>query len=174
MHQYHWEAQHDIGAKDRLHKYTVPSHVTDNINKDYGDMHNEIEGMVNSLENKVRGDQEKFLIEFESALRKLHARYRELENKNAQLSSMEKFTADLDEKWREREALNSECSEIDQQIRKKQEELINLKKENEELSMEHEFLESQVNAAELNQFTLDNRHDELSENIKSLTVELEK
>ena len=46
-------------------------------------MHNEIEGMVNSLENKVRGDQEKFLIEFESALRKLHARYRELENKNA-------------------------------------------------------------------------------------------
>ena len=82
MHQYHWEAQHDIGAKDRLHKYTVQSHVTDNINKDYGDMHNEIEGMVNSLENKVRGDQEKFLIEFESALRKLHARYRELENKN--------------------------------------------------------------------------------------------
>ena len=87
--------------------------MTDGINKDYGDMHNEIEGMVMGLENKVRGDQEKFLIEFESALRKLHARYRELENKNAQLSSMEKFTADLDEKRREREALNSECSDID-------------------------------------------------------------
>ena len=40
--------------------------------------------------------------------------------------------------------------------------------------MEHEFLESQVNAAELNQFKLDNRHEELSENIKSLTAELDR
>jgi len=105
-------------------------------------MHNEIEGMVGKLESKVRDDGYKFLVEFEDSLRKLHARYRELENKNVQLSSMERFTADLDEKWREREGLNSECSDIDSRIRVKQEEYIHLKKHTDELGMEHDFLTS--------------------------------
>ena len=39
--------------------------------------------------------------------------------------------------------------------------------------MEHDFLASQVGAAELNQFKLENRHEELSENIKSLKEEIE-
>ena len=39
--------------------------------------------------------------------------------------------------------------------------------------MEHDFLESQVGAAELNQFKLDNRHEELSENLKVLSQHLE-
>ena len=39
--------------------------------------------------------------------------------------------------------------------------------------MEDKFLESQVAAAELNQFKLDNRHEELSENIRSLRQEIE-
>ena len=39
--------------------------------------------------------------------------------------------------------------------------------------MEHDFLESQVGAAELNHFKLDNRHEELSENIKSLSAHFE-
>ena len=39
--------------------------------------------------------------------------------------------------------------------------------------MEHDFLASQVGAAELNQFKLENRHEELTENIKSLKAEIE-
>ena len=39
--------------------------------------------------------------------------------------------------------------------------------------MGHDFLESQVGAAELNQFKLENRKEELSENIKSLRNEIE-
>ena len=39
--------------------------------------------------------------------------------------------------------------------------------------MNHDFLESQVGAAELNKFKLDNRHEELSENIKTLKSEIE-
>lgn len=39
--------------------------------------------------------------------------------------------------------------------------------------MEHDFLESQVGAAELNQFKLENRHQELTESIKALKVEIE-
>lgn len=38
--------------------------------------------------------------------------------------------------------------------------------------MEHEFLENQVHAAQLNSFKLDNRTDELSENIKTLRQEI--
>ena len=83
MHMYHLEAQNNLGAKDRLEKYTVPSNATEGINKDYAEMHIEIEGMVGKLESKVRDDGYKFLVEFEDSLRKLHARYRELENKNA-------------------------------------------------------------------------------------------
>ena len=41
------------------------------------------------------------------------------------------------------------------------------------MRMEHDFLESQVGAAELNQFKLGNRKDELSENIRSLRNEIE-
>jgi hypothetical protein len=39
--------------------------------------------------------------------------------------------------------------------------------------MEHEFLESQVGAAELNSFKLENRHEELVETIKTLKAEIE-
>ncbi len=39
--------------------------------------------------------------------------------------------------------------------------------------MENDFFESQVGAAELNQFKLDNRHEELSENIRTLQQEIE-
>jgi len=39
--------------------------------------------------------------------------------------------------------------------------------------MEDDFLVSQVGAAELNQFKLENRHEELSENISNLRIELE-
>lgn len=45
-------------------------------------MHGEIEDMVGKLEHKVRDDGYKFLVSFEESLRQLHARYRELENKN--------------------------------------------------------------------------------------------
>lgn len=38
--------------------------------------------------------------------------------------------------------------------------------------MEHEFLENQVHAAQLNSFKLDNRTDELSEHIKTLRQEI--
>ena len=69
-----------------------------------------------------------FMTEFEASLRKLHTRYRELENQNLQLSSMEKFTADIDAMIKQRDQLNAECSEIDSVIRKKQEEYIRLKK----------------------------------------------
>jgi hypothetical protein len=48
-----------------------------------------------------------------------------------------------------------------------------LKKKHGEIEMEDKFLESQVAAAELNQFKLDNRHEELSENIRSLRQEIE-
>ena len=69
------------------------------------------------LQKKVRTDEYKFMEEFTDRLRQLHARYRELENKNMQLSSMEKFTADVDEMMRQRDALNANCSQIDQRIR---------------------------------------------------------
>ena len=39
--------------------------------------------------------------------------------------------------------------------------------------MEHDFLDSQIGAAQLNQFKLDNRQEELSENIVTLRAEIE-
>ena len=39
--------------------------------------------------------------------------------------------------------------------------------------MEHDFLDSQVGAAQLNQFKLDNRQEELSEHIVTLRAEIE-
>jgi len=44
-----------------------------------------------------------FMTEFEANLRKLHTRYRELENLNVQLSSMEKFTADIEAMIKQRD-----------------------------------------------------------------------
>jgi len=84
----------------------VNSSETDNINKNYLEMQNEIEGMVFGLEKKVRSDEYKFMEEFTDRLRILHARYRELENQNMHLSSMEKFSADIDEMMKERDELN--------------------------------------------------------------------
>ena len=111
--------------------------------------------------------------EFTDRLRVLHSRYRELEKINIELSSMTKLAADIDTMMKERDALNEKCSEIDRDIRKRQDEYIALKKEDEELQMEHDFLASQVGAAELNQFKLENRQEELTENIKSLKAEIE-
>ena len=73
-------------------------------------MQSEIDLMVFGLEKKVRDDEVKFMEEFTDRLRQLHARYRELENKNMQLSSMEKFNADIDAMVRERDALNANCA----------------------------------------------------------------
>ena len=129
--------------------------------------------MVTGLESKVRKDEEKFMKEFTDRLRVLHSRYRELEKVNIELSSMTKLAADIDAMMKERDALNDKCSEIDRDIRKRQDEYIALKKEDEELQMEHDFLASQVGAAELNQFKLENRQEELTENIKSLKQEIE-
>lgn len=114
-----------------------------------------------------------FMTEFEANLRKLHSRYRELENLNVQLSSMEKFTADIEAMIKQRDLLNKECSQIDSQLRVKQEEHIRLKKAHQEAKLEEEFLGSQLGAADLNKFKLENRHDELSENIRSLKDEIE-
>lgn len=136
-------------------------------------MHDEIGTMVTGLESKVRKDEEKFMKEFTDRLRVLHSRYRELEKINIELSSMTKLAADIDTMMKERDALNEKCSEIDRDIRKRQDEYIALKKEDEELQMEHDFLASQVGAAELNQFKLENRQEELTENIKSLKAEIE-
>ena len=82
IHKFHIEAQQHIAGKDKLAKYTVPSTETEGINKNYLEMHGEIEDMVGKLEHKVRDDGYKFLVSFEESLRQLHARYRELENKN--------------------------------------------------------------------------------------------
>ena len=69
--------------------------------------------------------------------------------------------------------MNQECQAIDADIKKKRKRFVNLKKKDDEMRMEHDFLESQVGAAELNQFKLGNRKDELSENIRSLRNEIE-
>ena len=71
--------------------------------------------------------------EFTDRLRVLHSRYRELEKINIELSSMTKLAADIDAMMKERDALNDKCSEIDRDIRKRQDEYIALKKEDEEL-----------------------------------------
>ena len=113
-------------------------------------MHDEITNMVSGLEVKVRKDEGKFMKEFTDRLRVLHTRYRELEKVNIELSSMTKLAADIDAMMKERDALNEKCSDIDRDIRRRQEEYIGLKKEDEELQMEHDFLASQVGAAELN------------------------
>lgn len=57
--------------------------------------------------------------QFEDRLRKLHARYRELEKVNIELSSLAKLQADIDAMVKERDQLNTECSEIDSRIRVK-------------------------------------------------------
>ena len=106
----HREAQKLVDPKEKLLRYKVPSQETENINKNYKEMHNEIENMVCGLEKKVKNDEFKFMSEFTDRLRKLHARYRELENLNAQLSSKEKFKADMQAKTKERDALNAECT----------------------------------------------------------------
>lgn len=113
-------------------------------------MHDEITNMVSGLEVKVRKDEGKFMKEFTDRLRVLHTRYRELEKINIELSSMTKLSNDIDAMMKERDALNDECSKIDKEIRRRQDEFIGLKKEDEELQMEHDFLASQVGAAELN------------------------
>lgn len=115
----HKEAQDNIGRKDSLLKYTVKSNETETINTNYKVMHDEITNMVDGLEKKVKADEEKFVEEFTDRLRKLHARYRELEKVNIELSSMTKLTADIDEMMKERDELNAECSGIDARIRVK-------------------------------------------------------
>lgn len=97
--------------------------------------------MVFGLQKKVRCDEDKFMGQFEDKLRHLHARYRQLEKVNIELTSMVKLQADIDAMIKERDELNTECSEIDARIRVKQEEHIRLKKKMEELQMEHDFLE---------------------------------
>jgi len=151
----------------------VPSTETEAINGNYAVMHEEITNMVSGLEVKVRKDEGKFMKEFTDRLRILHTRYRELEKINIELSSMTKLSNDIDAMMKERDALNDECSKIDKEIRRRQDEYMSLKKEDDELQMEQAFLASQVGAAELNHFKLENRHEELSENIKSLKVEIE-
>lgn len=106
----HKETQDTVTAKDRLQRYTVKSNHTEKINKDFAEMQSEIDNMVFGLEKKVRSDEYKFMDEFTDRLRQLHARYRELENKNMHLSSMEKFNADIDAMVRERDALNANCA----------------------------------------------------------------
>ena len=64
-------------------------------------------------------DEDKFMSQFEDRLRKLHARYRELEKVNIELSSLAKLQADIDAMVKERDQLNTECSEIDSRIRVK-------------------------------------------------------
>ena len=96
-------------------------------------MHDEITNMVSGLEVKVRKDEGKFMKEFTDRLRVLHTRYRELEKVNIELSSMTKLAADIDAMMKERDALNEKCSDIDRDIRRRQEEYIGLKKEDEEL-----------------------------------------
>lgn len=115
----HKEAQDNIGRKDSLLKYTVNSNETETINSNYKVMHDEITNMVGGLEKKVKADEEKFVEEFTERLRKLHARYRELEKVNIELSSMTKLTADIDAMMKERDQLNAECSGIDSRIRVK-------------------------------------------------------
>ena len=87
--------------------YTTPSNETDSINANYGEMQKEITKLVGNLEVKVRSDENKFMGEFTDRLRTLHARYRELEKVNIELSSMAKFNADIDEMVKERDELNA-------------------------------------------------------------------
>ena len=70
-------------------------------------MQNEILNMANGLDKKVRKDEHKFMGEFADRLRKLHARYRELEKLNRELSSFTKLSDDIDALIAERDALNA-------------------------------------------------------------------
>ena len=80
-------------------------------------MQGEITNMATGIEQKVRKDEHWFMEEFTERLRKLHARYRELEKMNRELSSFTKLSDDIDALISERDALNEECSGIDSRIR---------------------------------------------------------
>jgi len=73
--------------------------------------------MAKGLDKKVRKDEQAFMEEFTERLRKLHARYRELEKKNRELSSFTKLSDDIDALIAERDELNAECAAIDARIR---------------------------------------------------------
>ena len=111
--------------------------------------------------------------EFEDFLRDLHNNYRELEHTNRELSSHTKLTADIEAKIQERAKLNQACEEIDKIQRGKHDEMMRYKKDLADLDMELSFLEDQVNAAELNEFKLQMRYDELVDEINKIKEEEE-
>ena len=121
----------------------------------------------------MRKDKSKYMDEFEDFLRGLHNNYRELEHTNRELSSHTKLTADIEAKIQERAKLNQECEEIDRIQREKYDEMMKYKKDLADLNMELQFLEDQVNAAELNEFKLQMRYDELIEEINQIKEEEE-
>ena len=137
----------------------------DEINKNYKEMHAEIDAMDFELKKQVKKDKNQYMDEFEDYLRSLHNNYRQLEHTNRELSSHTKLTADIEAKMNERAKLNLECSEVDKIQRAKYEEMTRYKKDLAELDMELSFLEDQVNAAELNEFKLQMRYDEIIEEI---------
>ena len=136
-------------------------------------MHDEIDAMELELKQLVKKDKSKYMDEFEDFLRGLHNEYRELEHTNRELSSHTKLTADIEAKMKERAKLNQECEEIDKIQRAKHDEMTKYKKDLQELDMELTFLEDQVNAAELNEFKLQMRYDELVEEINQIKEEAE-
>ena len=148
-----------------------PDKTKKEINENYKQMHDEIEGMDLNLKKTVSKDKGKYMDEFEEYLRGLHNNYRQLEHTNRELSSYKKLKADIKVKMDERAALNKECDEIDKIQRTKHEEMMKYKKDLSELNMELSFLEDQVNAAELNEFKLQMRYEELIEEINELKEE---
>ena len=70
--------------------------------------------------------------EFTVRLRELHGRYKQLESENHELSSMSKFAAELEAMLAKRDHLNKICTQLDEDIRNKEEYQTILKKQNEE------------------------------------------
>ena len=117
QHMLHEEARERNLQRGKEVRYTIPSNQTKDINSNYREMQGEIQNMAKGLDKKVRKDEEAFMEEFTERLRKLHARYRELEKKNRELSSFTKLSDDIDALIAERDELNAECAAIDARIR---------------------------------------------------------
>ena len=93
VHSLHNAVKEEVTLKGLKKLYSVQSAgpSTQEINKDYLSLIDDVKLLQGTLSTKMKWDESKFMEMFKEKLRKLHTRYRQLEKQNMELMSHERL-----------------------------------------------------------------------------------